>query len=53
MEILDASQTAARLPYPGLAASIREVAHAKSASGLQAPARLALQDGGVPLIMPL
>jgi 1-piperideine-2-carboxylate/1-pyrroline-2-carboxylate reductase [NAD(P)H] len=54
MEILDASQTAARLPYPELADSIREVALARSSGGLQAPPRLVLplQEGAVLLVMP-
>jgi 1-piperideine-2-carboxylate/1-pyrroline-2-carboxylate reductase [NAD(P)H] len=54
MEILDASQTAARLPYLELADSIREVALTESSSGLQAPPRLVLplSEGGVLLVMP-
>ena len=54
MEILDASQTAARLPYPELADSIREVALARSSGELQAPPRLVLPlpEGGVLLVMP-
>ena len=54
MEILDASQTAARLPYQELADSIREVALARGSGGLQAPPRLVLHlpEGGVLLIMP-
>jgi 1-piperideine-2-carboxylate/1-pyrroline-2-carboxylate reductase [NAD(P)H] len=54
LEILDATQTAARLPYPDLADSIREIALAKSSGGLQAPPRLVLplQEGGVLLVMP-
>jgi 1-piperideine-2-carboxylate/1-pyrroline-2-carboxylate reductase [NAD(P)H] len=54
VEILDASQTAARLPYQELADSIREVALAKSSDGLQAPPRLVLplQKEGVLLVMP-
>ena len=54
MEILDASQTAARLPYPELADSIREIALARSSGGLQAPPRLVLplQEGAVLLVMP-
>jgi 1-piperideine-2-carboxylate/1-pyrroline-2-carboxylate reductase [NAD(P)H] len=54
VEILDASQTAARLPYPELADSIREVALARSSGGLQAPPRLVLplQEGAVLLVMP-
>ena len=54
MEILDASQTAARLPYPDLADSIREVALARSSGGFRTPPRLVLpvQRGGVLLVMP-
>lgn len=54
MEILDANQTAARLPYPELADSIREVALAGSSEELQAPPRLVLplSEGGVLLVMP-
>jgi 1-piperideine-2-carboxylate/1-pyrroline-2-carboxylate reductase [NAD(P)H] len=54
LEILDASQTADRLPYAGLADSIREVALARRSGGLQAPPRLVLplQEGGVLLVMP-
>jgi 1-piperideine-2-carboxylate/1-pyrroline-2-carboxylate reductase [NAD(P)H] len=54
VEILDAGQTAERLPYPDLADSIREVALAMSSGELQAPPRLALplQEGGVLLVMP-
>jgi 1-piperideine-2-carboxylate/1-pyrroline-2-carboxylate reductase [NAD(P)H] len=54
LEILDASQTADRLPYPDLADSIREVALAQSSGGLHAPPRLVvpLQEGGVLLLMP-
>jgi len=54
VEILDASQTAARLPYPELADSIREIALARSSGGLQAPPRLVLplQEGAVLLVMP-
>jgi len=54
VEILDASQTADRLPYPELADSIREVALARSSGDLQAPPRLvlSLQEGGVLLVMP-
>ncbi|CAN5888808.1 delta(1)-pyrroline-2-carboxylate reductase family protein [soil metagenome] len=54
MEILDAKGTADRLPYPGLADSIREVALAMSSDALQAPPRLVLplQEGGVLLVMP-
>jgi 1-piperideine-2-carboxylate/1-pyrroline-2-carboxylate reductase [NAD(P)H] len=54
VEILNASQTAARLPYPELADSIREIALARSSGGLQAPPRLVLplQEGAVLLVMP-
>ena len=54
METLDATQTAACLPYPELADSIREVALAKSSGELQAPPRLVLplQEEGVLLVMP-
>jgi len=54
VEVLDASQTAARLPYQELADSIREVALARSSGGFQAPPRLVLplQEGGVLLVMP-
>ena len=54
MEILDAQGTADRLPYPTLADSIREVAHAAASDEVQAPPRLALplQEGGLLLVMP-
>jgi len=54
VEILDAAQTASRLPYPELAGSIREVALARSSGELQAPPRLALplRERGVLLVMP-
>jgi 1-piperideine-2-carboxylate/1-pyrroline-2-carboxylate reductase [NAD(P)H] len=54
LEILDATQSADRLPYPDLADSIRKIALAKGSGGLQAPPRLAvpLQEGGVLLVMP-
>ncbi|MDQ3182416.1 MAG: delta(1)-pyrroline-2-carboxylate reductase family protein [Actinomycetota bacterium] len=54
MKILDASQTAARLPYQTLADSIREVALARSSGRLRAPPRLVLplSEGGVLLVMP-
>lgn len=56
MEILDARETAARLPYGALADAIREVALARrdSPGDLRAPARLAvpLPEGGVLLVMP-
>ena len=52
--IFDAEETASRLPYPGLADSLREVALAMSSGELQAPPRLVLplQEGGVLLVMP-
>jgi len=53
--IFDAEETAARLPYPDLADSIRDVALARSGS-VQAPPRLALpllaKPGAVLLVMP-
>ena len=54
MEILDARETAERLPFPALATSIREVALAMDSGDMQAPPRLALplQEGGVLLVMP-
>ena len=54
MEILDATQSADRLPYPELADSIREVVLANSSGELQAPPRIVvpLQEGGVLLVMP-
>jgi 1-piperideine-2-carboxylate/1-pyrroline-2-carboxylate reductase [NAD(P)H] len=54
VEILDANQTAAHLPYPDLADSIREVALAGSSDELRAPPRivLPLSEGGVLLVMP-
>ncbi len=54
MEILDASQTAARLPYQELADSIRDIALAMNAEDLQAPPRLVLplSEGGILLVMP-
>ena len=54
MEILDANQTAARLPYQELADNIREVALARRSEDLQAPPRLIvpLSEGGVLLVMP-
>ena len=56
MEILDARETASRLPYGALADSIREVALARRASpqDLQAPPRLAvpLPEDGALLVMP-
>ena len=54
--IFDADETAARLPYPTLADSIRDVALARSSGGVQAPPRLALplpgKPGAVLLVMP-
>ena len=54
MEIFDAEDTGARLPYAGLAESIREVALARRSEEVQAPPRTALPlpDGGVLLLMP-
>jgi 1-piperideine-2-carboxylate/1-pyrroline-2-carboxylate reductase [NAD(P)H] len=54
MEILDAEETAARLPYVDLAESIREVALKRASREVQAPARMALPlpEGGVLLVMP-
>ena len=54
MEILGAEETAARLPYAELAASIRSVAISGAAGGVQAPPRLALPlvENGVLLVMP-
>ena len=54
MEILDARETADRLPYPELADSIREVALAMGSDDLRAPTRFAvpLQEGGILLVMP-
>ncbi|HEV2091800.1 MAG TPA: delta(1)-pyrroline-2-carboxylate reductase family protein [Rubrobacter sp.] len=54
--IFDAEETAARLPYPDLADSIREVALARSSGVVQAPPRLVLplppKPGAVLLVMP-
>lgn len=54
--VFDAGETAARLPYPALADSIRDVALARSSGGVQAPPRLALplpaKPGAVLLVMP-
>ena len=52
--IFDAEETAARLPYPDLADSIRDVALSRSSGAVQAPPRLALPlpDGAVLLVMP-
>jgi 1-piperideine-2-carboxylate/1-pyrroline-2-carboxylate reductase [NAD(P)H] len=52
--IFDAEETAARLPYPDLADSIRDVALARSSGTVGAPPRLALPlpGGAVLLVMP-
>ncbi len=54
--IFDAEETAARLPYPALADSIRDVALARSSGNVQAPPRLVLplpeKPGAVLLVMP-
>ena len=52
--VLNAEQTADRLPYAALADSIRDVALARSSGGVQAPPRLALPlpGGAVLLVMP-
>jgi ornithine cyclodeaminase len=54
MEILDARETGARLPYPELADSIREVMNGRREGKLDAPSRLVLPlpDGGNLLVMP-
>lgn len=54
MKILDAGETANRLPYPALADAIREVTLARSSGSVQAPPRLALPlpGGAVLLVMP-
>ena len=54
MEILDAEETRARLPYMDLAESIREVALERGSGGVRAPTRTALPlpEGGVLLVMP-
>ncbi len=54
IRIFDAEETAARLPYPDLADSIRDVALSRSSGTVQAPPRLALPlpDGAVLLVMP-
>ena len=54
MEILEATETAERLPYPALADSIREMALARGSEDVQAPPRFALPlpEGGVLLVMP-
>jgi ornithine cyclodeaminase len=53
-QIFDAGETAARLPYPELADSIRDVALARSSGTVGAPPRLALPlpNGAVLLVMP-
>lgn len=54
MEILDARQTAERLPYPALADSIRGAMVSRRNGELEAPARtvLGLPEGGTLLVMP-
>lgn len=54
MEILNAEETATRLPYPALADAIREVALSRSSGAVQAPTRraLPLPGGAVLLVMP-
>ncbi len=54
MEILDAEETKARLPYVDLAESIREVALKRESGEMRAPPRMALPlpDDGVLLVMP-
>ena len=54
MEILDAEQTAARLPYVALADSISAAAVSQDTSGVQTPSRyvLPLPEGGNLLVMP-
>jgi ornithine cyclodeaminase len=54
MEILDARETAARLPYPKLADSIREVMDGRREGKLDAPSRLVLPlpEGSNLLVMP-
>ena len=54
MEILDARETGARLPYPELADSIREVMDGRREGKLDAPSRLVLPlpEGGKLLVMP-
>ena len=54
MEILDARETGARLPYPELADSIREVMNGRREGKLDAPSRLVLPlpEGGNLLVMP-
>jgi 1-piperideine-2-carboxylate/1-pyrroline-2-carboxylate reductase [NAD(P)H] len=54
VEILDAGETAERLPYPALADSIREIALAMDSGDMQAPPRFALplNEDGILLVMP-
>ncbi len=54
MKVLDAGETAARLPYAALADAIREVALARSSDTVQAPPRFALPlpNRAVLLVMP-
>ena len=54
MEILGARETGARLPYPELADSIREVMDGRREGKLDAPSRLVLplSEGGKLLVMP-
>ncbi len=56
MDLFDAGETAARLPYAALADAIGEVALARSSGVVQAPPRLALpllaKPGAVLLVMP-
>lgn len=54
MEILDAAQTADRLPYNALAVSIREVVLKRGSGEVRAPGRvsLPLPEGGTLLVMP-
>jgi len=54
MEILDARETGARLPYPELADSIREAMDGRREGKLDAPSRLVLPlpEGGNLLVMP-
>ncbi|MEM4781599.1 MAG: hypothetical protein QXG03_08590, partial [Halalkalicoccus sp.] len=52
--ILDAGETAARLPYPALADSIRQVALSRRSGRIEAPPRLSvpLPEDGILLVMP-
>jgi 1-piperideine-2-carboxylate/1-pyrroline-2-carboxylate reductase [NAD(P)H] len=54
MEVLDARETAARLPYLELADFIREVMDGRRDGKLDAPSRvvLSLPEGGKFLVMP-